>query len=152
MYSEGMTRLYNPSSNGGVRGSGHFRGILDALTYSDTYSRSEDGARVSTLKSSSDWEDFLHEQLEDGAWVYRCDELTRFYALASYRWAILHADYEDYRLARNLFCFGLQVRPEVVLEVATKEALSASARASFDAAVRDPKCMPEGGWRKYTEK
>jgi hypothetical protein len=95
--------------------------------------------------------EFLYERLEDGRWAHRCDDLTRLYALAAYRYGILFSDHKKSRgrerSARGYFCIALRARPEVVLDVASKEGLSAAARIAFEAAKRDPFCNPEGGWR-----
>lgn len=98
--------------------------------------------------------EFLYEQLDDGHWAYRCDDLTRLLALSLYRWAIYSADYEKFReewererSTRSLFCSALQKRPEVILDVVKKEGLSPDARRFFEAARRIPGCVPERGWR-----
>jgi hypothetical protein len=64
--------------------------------------------------------EFLYEQLEDGHWAFRCDELTRLYALAAYRYAVVLSDYHEDQEgtldeAKHNFCLALQSRPDVVV-------------------------------------
>jgi hypothetical protein len=138
MYDAGMRALRTHAPNGDERDHGetNFAGIVRH-----------------TLMMNSDGE-FLYEQLEDGSWVFRCDELTRIYALAAFRSAQIQVDFESARSgwqhwARLYFCVALRARPDVILDLVAKEPLSKAARAIFEQTMQDESgsCYVEGGWR-----
>jgi hypothetical protein len=133
-YAEGMA-LYSQEPGSSVRrdrGRSEFAQVHEGLFY--------------------DWEGgaLLFEQLDDGHWGYRCDEVTRNYALSSYRDGALVLETGDAAgsaAAFNLMCEAVRARKEVVIDAAGRDALSAGARAILRHALSDPKCDVPNGWR-----
>jgi hypothetical protein len=96
--------------------------------------------------------DLLFEQLPDGYWAYRCDEVTRLYALAAYRYALAQAGRapagsEQAALAEMYFCRAVEARPDLVLPLAQREAMGLRARELFAATLRESSCYYQAGWR-----
>jgi hypothetical protein len=95
--------------------------------------------------------DANYELLDDGQWAYRCDDVTRQYALAAYYHAIIYADpwmskdQPSSERARSDFCLALRVRPDLIMPMAKH--LSTRARSVFDLVLNEPGCYIEDGWR-----
>ena len=130
-YKKGM-RLFEHNAGLGLSARGHW----------------EFGSVVAahTTGAGGGGDGYLFEQLENGEWAYRCDDMTRLFALSAYRAAVLEAEDGSYEAPGN-FCVALHARPDVVLAIVRKEGLSPNARAAFEQALRNPRCYFEDGYR-----
>lgn len=93
--------------------------------------------------------ELLFEEDEDGHWVYRCDDLTRLYALAATRLAVVYGDFReraDDRSAQYL-CVATRMRPDVVQSFVREEGFSPKMQRLLQKVMRDPLCYFEDGWR-----